>query len=84
MTSPSIVRIAAGSSKLSTMDSKGQIRFVDDVIPFPGFAGVKKGKDVALLHLSKPLTFNGKVAPIALVTAEDEAAGLTAPGLSPP
>ncbi|WNG17215.1 DUF1986 domain-containing protein [Cystobacter fuscus] len=81
VTSPSTVRIAAGSSKLSTMEREGQIRFVDDVISFPGFAGVKKGKDVALLHLSKPLTFNGKVAPIALATAEDEAAGLTDPGV---
>ncbi|QRK07430.1 trypsin-like serine protease [Archangium violaceum] len=79
--SPSSVRIAAGGTQLSTIITEGQVRTVDDVIPFPGYETVSQGKDVALLHLSKPLKLNGSVAPIALATPEDEAAGLTAAGI---
>ncbi|QRK10855.1 trypsin-like serine protease [Archangium violaceum] len=80
--SPVTVRIAAGSSKLSTMSSSGQIRAVDDIIPFPGYSDATLGKDVALLHLSTPLTLNGNVAAITLATSADEAAGLTNAGIT--
>lgn len=79
--SPSSVLIAAGGTQLSTITTEGQVRTVDDVIPFPGYVTVSQGKDVALLHLSKPLKLNGNVAPIALATPEDEAAGLTGAGI---
>ncbi|WNG48378.1 DUF1986 domain-containing protein [Archangium minus] len=79
--SPSSVRLAAGGTNLSTISSEGQVLAIDDIVPFPGYVTVSQGKDVALLHLSKPLKFNGSVAPIALATAEDEAAGLTAAGI---
>jgi trypsin len=80
MTSPATVRVAAGSSKLSTMASSGQIRSVQDIIPMPGFVTPEQGKDVALLRLSSALSFTTNVQPIALATAADASAGLTDPG----
>jgi trypsin len=80
VTSPATVRVAAGSSKLSTMASTGQIRSVEDVIPIPGFITPEVGKDIALLRLSTALTFNTNVQQIAIATAADASAGLTDPG----
>lgn len=81
VTSPATVRVAAGSSKLSTMASTGQIRSVEDIIPLPSFVTPEQGKDVSLLRLSSDLTFNGNVQPIALVSAADATAGLTNAGV---
>ncbi len=82
ITAPATVRIAAGSTKLSTMSSSGQIRYIDDIIPYPGYTDATTGKDVALLHLSTPLTLNGStVNSIALATPSDASAGLTNPGV---
>ncbi|HYO54633.1 trypsin-like serine protease [Archangium sp.] len=79
---PNTVRIAAGSSKLSTMSSSGQIRTITDIIPYPGYVDATQGKDVALLRLSSPLTLNTSVAAIGLVTPADEAAGLVNAGVN--
>ncbi|UQA60591.1 trypsin-like serine protease [Polyangium aurulentum] len=81
LTSPATVRIAAGASKLSGMSSTGQIRAVEEIIPYPGYVDASQGKDVALVRLASPLTFGTGVQPIALVTPSDEAAGLTNAGV---
>lgn len=81
--SPTLMRIGAGSATRSTLASAGQLRWVLDVIPFPGYVGAQQGKDVVLLRLSSALTLNDTtLKAIPLVTAADEAAGLTAPGVT--
>lgn len=79
---PSTLRVAAGSSTLSGMSSGGQLRSIDEIIPFKGYVTPRQGKDVALLHLSTPLDVSDpEVEPIALATAADEAAGYTSPSV---
>jgi trypsin len=79
--SPASVRIAAGSSKLSTMASQGQVRGVQDVFPYPDFTAPEAGRDVALLYLATPLSFSSSVAPIATVSAADAQSGATNTGV---
>lgn len=78
---PVTLRVGAGSSRLSTMPSTGQIHLVEDIIPFPGFIESERGKDIALVRLSSAITFNSTVGVIGPATAADEAAGLTNPGV---
>jgi secreted trypsin-like serine protease len=80
ISSPSSMRVAAGSSKLSTMRTLGQIRAVEEIIPFPGYVTSEQGKDIAILRLAQPLTFNSNVKPIQIATAADADAGVTKAG----
>ncbi len=74
-------RVVAGITNVSG-SSAGQIRSVAEVIRYPGYVDASKGKDVALLRLSTPLDLSGaNVKAIGLVTAADEAAGVTNAGL---
>lgn len=83
VSAPASIRVAAGSSTLSGMASGGQIRQVDQVIPYPGYTTASSGKDVALLHLTTPLDLaDPEVESIALATAADESAGLTNAGVT--
>lgn len=81
-TSPASVRVAAGASNLSSMSASGQIRNVDEIVPYPGYVDTSAGKDVALLHLATPLTLGANVQAIALTTPADEASGLTNAGVT--
>jgi hypothetical protein len=64
------------------MASQGQIRAVERIVQFPGYRSPEYGKDAALLYLASPLSFSSSVAPIALATPQDRAAGLTDDGRS--
>lgn len=68
------MRVVAGITRKS-QQSTGQIRAIDAVVTFPGYSDASLGKDVALVHLATPLTFNANVAAIPLVTAADATAG---------
>ncbi len=68
------MRVVAGITRKS-LQSSGQIRAIDAVLTFPGYVDTSLGKDVALVHLATPLTFNANVAAIPLVTAADATAG---------
>lgn len=80
-TSVSSLRISAGVTRRSQANS-GQVRSVDQLIPFPGYIEPDRGRDVALLHLSSPLTINASVQPIAIATAAHVMAGRTDPGVN--
>lgn len=82
LSSPSTVRIGAGSTTLSGINGSGQIRAIEDIVPYPGYVDATQGKDVALLRLSSPLDLSDpEVEAIALATAADAAAGLTNPNV---
>lgn len=75
------MRVVAGVTRIS-QSSSGQIRAIDAVARNPGFTDPTVGHDVALVHLATPLDLSGANAkPIAMVTADDEAAGATAAGV---
>ena len=74
-------RIMAGSTSRNGSSTQ-QLRSVSQVVLYPGYVDASKGKDVALLRLSSPLTLNGTtVRAIPIVTAADASAGVTAPGV---
>ncbi|WP_375746484.1 trypsin-like serine protease [Corallococcus interemptor] len=74
-------RVVAGITNISGSNS-GQIRTVAEVVPYPGYVGANKGKDVALLRLSSPLELSsGNVQAIGLVTAADASGGVTGTGV---
>lgn len=72
------LRVVAGMSNLS---SGGQSRTVDQVITYPGYVDASKGEDVALLHLTSPLSLSSNVGTIGLVTNAQANAGVTDPGV---
>ncbi len=74
------LRIGAGSSKLSTVRTSGQIRSVSQIIRFAGYTSPERGKDVALLKLSTPLDLSGPNAQAIGVVTAAEAATATATG----
>lgn len=77
------LRVGAGSSKLSTMRTTGQIRSVSQIIRFAGYTAPERGKDVALLKLATPFDLSGPNAKaIGIVTAADASAGATASGVA--
>lgn len=80
--SASELRIAAGMSRLSQDDSKGQVRNVAKIVEFAGYVDASKGKDVALLQLATPLDLSSpNVRAIPLMTQALADSGLTAPGV---
>ncbi|MEQ8272931.1 MAG: trypsin-like serine protease [Deltaproteobacteria bacterium] len=81
-TSVSTLRIAAGVTRRSSINGSAQVRSVDQLLPFPGYIEPERGRDVALLHLSQPLSFNGNVQAIPIATAGDAMNGLTDPGVN--
>lgn len=75
------MRVVAATTRMS-QQSAGQIRTIDAVARFPGFADPTVGKDVSLVHLSTPLDLSGANAKaIPIVTAADASAGATNPGV---
>jgi secreted trypsin-like serine protease len=65
-------KIGAGSAKLSTIRTTGQVRTVAQVISFAGFQGPETGRDIALLRLDTPLNLDGvKTKAIAYAKAGD-------------
>jgi trypsin len=78
-----LARVAAGSATLSGMSASGQLRSVAQVVVYPGFTDATAGRDIALLRLSTPLDLSGpSVKAIGLVTSDDAASGVTAPGVA--
>lgn len=74
-TSASSLRIGAGSSRLSSMRTTGQIRSVAQIIRYPGYSMPERGKDVALLKLATPLDLSGPNAQaIGFLAAADASA----------
>ena len=79
--SPLTLRVAAGSSRLSLLGSEGQLRQVDELVPYPGFRNATEGHDVALLHLKKPLDLSApEVQRIGLATEAHADSGWLGPG----
>ena len=77
------LRVGAGSSRLSTIRTSGQIRSVSQILRYPGYSSPEHGKDVALLQLSQPLDLSGPSAKaIGLVSAADATAGATGAGVA--
>jgi len=75
------MRVVAAITQIS-QQSTGQIRTINAVARFPGFADPTTGKDISLLHLATPLDLSGANArAIPVVTAADAAAGATNPGV---
>jgi secreted trypsin-like serine protease len=75
------MRVVAATTRMS-QQAAGQIRTIDAVARFPGFADPTVGKDVSLVHLATPLDLSGANAKaIAIVTAADASAGATNPGV---
>jgi hypothetical protein len=73
--------VLAGVSKISEED-KGQKIKVAEVHKFPGFSGdPRKGKDVALIRLAKPLKLGAKVKVIEIVEETHEKVGLLEEGV---
>lgn len=70
--SASDLSIVAGTSKLSR-PGDGQTRKVAQIIRFPGYSSPEFGKDVSLLKLTSPLTFNANVQAIPLAIVDDNA-----------
>ncbi len=67
-------QIGAGSAKLSTIRTAGQVRSVAQVITASGFSDPSTGRDIALLRLSTPLNLDGvKTRAIAYAKATDTA-----------
>ncbi len=71
--SASRLSVLAGTTRLSRA-GEGQLRRVSRIIVVAGYTGPDRGKDIALLELSQPLTFTDRVQPIALAVAADNAA----------
>ena len=65
--------IVAGATRLSSAAS-GQTRDVTRIVRYPGYSSPEYGRDVALLQLSSPLSFNARVAAIPLAAESDHAA----------
>ncbi len=78
-TSAGSLTVEAGATRLS---DTGQRVGVAEIIRFPGYTDPSNGRDVALLRLASPFTFNSNVAPIRTATAADAAAGLTNGGVT--
>lgn len=73
------LRVGAGSSKLSTIRSTGQLRSVAQIVRYPGYVDASRGKDLALLRLSTPFDLSGaKVKAIGLATAAEVSTGASA------
>ncbi|MBL8953631.1 MAG: trypsin-like serine protease [Myxococcaceae bacterium] len=68
-TTASRLRVGAGSSRLSTMRTTGQIRSVSQIVRFPGYQMPERGKDIALLKLATPLDLSGPNAKAIAVAA---------------
>src|SRR5436190_18616643 len=58
-TAASTLRVGAGSSKLSTIRTSGQIRSVAQIVRFSGYSSPEHGHDAALLRLTTPLDLSG-------------------------
>lgn len=75
------MRVVAATTRMS-QQSAGQIRTINAVARFPGFADPTVGKDISLVHLATPLDLSGASAQaIPVVTAADASAGATNPGV---
>lgn len=75
------MRVVAGITRIS-LQSSGQIRTINAVARFPGFADPTTGKDISLLHLATPLDLSGiNAKAIPVVTATDVSNGATNPGV---
>jgi len=78
--SASRLRVGAGSSRLSSMRTTGQIRSVSQIVRYPSYVTPERGKDVALLKLSTPLDLSGPNAKAIGVVTAAEASTWTATG----
>jgi secreted trypsin-like serine protease len=65
-----------------TNKSSGQSRAIDAIIMAPGFNYNNATDDIALIHLSNPLTFNSNVQEISIATQNDVNAGFLNPGVT--
>jgi hypothetical protein len=65
--------VVAGATRLSRA-TDGQTRGVARIVRFPGYRSPEYGRDVALLQLTAPLSFNARVAAIPLAADADRAA----------
>ncbi|MFN8465639.1 MAG: trypsin-like serine protease [Caldilineaceae bacterium] len=64
---PGLVQIVAGEYNLASSDGTEQERGVTQVIPHPGYDAASQDNDLALLHLSAPVTLGPSVSTIARV-----------------
>lgn len=80
---PSSIAVAVGVTDL--MNTRpGRIFYVDRIIIHTNYNPITFDCDLALLHLTQPIDFSGRVysaAPVGLVSPADSAAGVDAPGV---
>jgi secreted trypsin-like serine protease len=62
--------VSLGVHQRSAVDASVQVRGVDQVYQHPGYNTPRFANDVALLHLATPVTFNDRVMPIHLASAD--------------
>jgi hypothetical protein len=73
--------VLAGVSELRA-EASGQRRAVEEIIVHERYISPERGSDIALLRLASPLDLSGdRARPIALVTPELAARGVTDPGV---
>jgi hypothetical protein len=65
--------VLAGATRLSRA-ADGQARGVARIVRYPGYRSPEYGRDVALLQLSSPLSFNARVSAVPLAVVADNAA----------
>ena len=77
---PGLVQIVAGEYNLASSDGTEQERGVSEVIAHPGYDAASQDNDLALLHLSAPVTLGPSVGTIARVESPANDS-LVAPGV---
>lgn len=80
---PSSIAVGVGITDLTSAGS-GRIFYVDQIIIHTNYNPFTYDFDIALVHLTEPIDFSGRLypaAPVGLVSPQDEAAGVTAPGV---
>lgn len=65
---PADLRVRLGLHRRSAPDGLVETRNIDDLRIHPDYITPTRGNDVALLHLSSPVTFTARIQPIALAT----------------
>lgn len=79
---PASLQVAAGITNQSQIGASGQLVDVAEIARHPDYVSPPFGNDVALLRLDTPLDLSpSTVSTIQIATSQDEAAGLTDPGV---
>ncbi len=72
---PGSLTVRAGLHRRSAPDSNVQSRSVAELLVHPAYVAATNDNDIALLHLTTPLTFTPRIQPIVLRTSGEVVAG---------